>query len=110
MENTKPSTLSNIARPQPRRRNANAHVRLVRKSQSPKRWIKEDNGSSASSMQVDAASDILEEPTPMKESSGGSSDPEKWFEKSNNNINTGDFSFPDGGFFVHDLQIMTLTL
>jgi hypothetical protein len=48
-------------------------------------------------MQVDATSDMPRRP-PMyqKDSSGESSNPEKWFEKSNHNVKTTKTSFADG--------------
>jgi hypothetical protein len=47
-------------------------------------------------MQVDAASGLPSKSQYQKDSSGESSNPEKWFQKSNNNVKTGTASFADG--------------
>jgi hypothetical protein len=87
-------------RPHPKRRSASESVSLVRKSSPkapPSRGSNgEEVGSSASSMQVDAASEAVQTPACQKDSSGESSNPEKWFEKSNKHIKTSNPSFVDG--------------
>jgi Frequency clock protein len=86
-----------LLRSHPRRRPAAESVSLIRKSLSPPPQLdSEENGSSASSMRVDAASDILEKPACQKDSSGESSNPEKWFEKTNNKVKPGNASIVEG--------------
>src|ERR1700722_11194777 len=71
------------------------HPRKARSIVSEQPPSPEDD-SSISSMQVDAASDLPSKPQYQKDSSGESSNPEKWFQKSNNNVKTGTASFADG--------------
>jgi hypothetical protein len=92
--------------PNPRRIPTAESVSLIhaRKSPSPPHISlplpSPEDESTASSMQVDAASDVPKRPPYIQHpSSGESSNPEKWFEKSNNNVKTTAPSFMADGTF-----------